>query len=386
MDRIIKVAVSQRICPDWRVPVFQELANRDGIDLTVFFGEGLQSGANRNADKIEGFKYKKLFTIPIYFHDQGVEKYRSFHPTLPFHLLFGGYDVVIVEPSTNFFNNLLIYPLCKIFGKSFIWYEAGSPEHRSRLRRMIDPLLNIMIRGAHGYITYNSFADQTLMEMGIAKEKIFRAQNTLDSRQIMEDAVKYQPYVSRLRRELGVHMAKVVLFIGGIEKRKRIENLIGAASILQSEGVDVRILIVGDGPYEAELKARLSPEERAWTVFAGRHVEDAVLYILASDVVVLPGQGGLSINHAFACGKPCIATPEAVAGGPSVYDYIQDGENGFVVKANDVLALANVMKLLFEDENLYRKLCQGALETAKQLTIQRMVDGIEGAVRYAMRT
>lgn len=386
MKKPIKVAISQRICPDWRVPVFRELANRKGIDLTLFFGKGLPSGANRNAENIKGFKYKKLFTIAIQLNGRGVEKYRVFHPTLLFYLLLGNYDVVITEPSTNFFNNILIFPLCKIFGKKFIWYEAGFPDRPSLYRWIMGPFLNIMINKSDSCITYNSRADWDLINIGIDQKKIFRAQNTLDEKQLKKDVSKFAKKANKLKKDLGLGSSKVVLFIGGIEKRKRIKNIISATLMLRDKNLDIKVLIVGDGTYESKLRKGLTEIEKKFTIFAGRHVDDAVLYILASDIVVLPGQGGLSINHGFACSKPVIATPEAVAGGTTVYDYIKDGKNGYVVGINDVIALANKINLVLSDADHYSMLCQGALFSSKKLSVEKMVDGMGNAIRYAAKS
>lgn len=383
MKKSLKVAISQRICPEFRVPLFQEIAKRSGIDFTLFFGKGLPSGSSRNAKDIEGFKYIKLFTIPFYFNDHGIEKYRVFHPTLPFHLLFGSYDIVITEPSTNFFNNIFIFPICKMLGIKFIWYTAGSPKVPSHLRRMISPFVNTMIRHSDACITYNSVADSDLIKVGVAKNKIFRAQNSLDTKQMKLDVQHYKLQVSLLRKNLGLERTKVALFIGGIEKRKRIENLIQAASIMRSKGLNIKVLIIGDGPYSSELKARLSEEEKNNTIFAGRHVKDAALYILASDIVVLPGQGGLAINHALACGRPCIATEEAE--GPAVHDYISDGLNGFVVPINDVQALAEKMELMLYNKKLWKSLCAGARDRSEELTIEKMVDSICEAIQASLQ-
>lgn len=383
MKKPIKVAISQRICPDWRVHVFRELSKRSDIDLMVYFGKGLSSGSQRNAERIEGFKYNKLFTIPFNIQDRGTLKYRVFHPSLPFHLIFGDFDVVIVEPSTNFFNDILTFPICKFLGKKFIWYEAGFSEKFSFFRRLINPFVRLMIRGADIFITYNSFADKCLLQLGVRKSKVFRAQNTLNVEQLIEEVKIYSHQVRSLRKKLCIESAKVIGFIGGIEKRKRIENLIKASLIVKNYGLNVKVLIIGDGPYTDELKNNLSEEEREITLFVGRHTEDSTLYIQASDLVVLPGQGGLAITHALACGKPCLATLEAYNDN-AVYDYIKDGINGFVVNINNVSALARKMFQLFEDTELYSHLSQGALKSRRKFTIKKMVDGIEKAIRYAV--
>ena len=109
----IKVAISQRIIPHYRVPVFAELARRKGIDLTVYHGRGMPSGSNSNADKstIKGFKFKTLYTVFLNFKSQETNNLmlRVWHPTLIFHLLLGNYDVIITEPGSNFYNNIFIF-------------------------------------------------------------------------------------------------------------------------------------------------------------------------------------------------------------------------------------------------------------------------------------
>lgn len=384
MSDIIRVAISQRILPDFRVPVFAELATMPGIDLTVYFGKGQSVGSQQNSSHICGFKHKQLFTISMNLDHRGIEKYRVFHPTLPLHILAGHYDVIITEPSTNIFNNIFLFPLCKIFRKKFIWYTAGPTGIPSWIRKVMMSISQIMIRGADACITYNSSADKDLLKRGVSPKKIFRAQNTVDTRQIKKDSIFFRSHVSALKKKLQINGSRVALYIGGIEKRKRLENLIVAVEMVRNEGLDVKVLIVGDGDYEEELKNNLSEEHKNFTIFTGRRVKDAALYILASDVVVLPGQGGLAINHALACGKPCIATEEAE--GPAVRDYIHDGVNGFIVPVNNINGLAEKMEMLFSDSDLLHNLCKGAESVSQELSIEKMVAGIVDAIRYAAKS
>jgi len=307
-----------------------------------------------------------------------------FHPTLSLHLLFGRYDAVIVEPSTNFFNNLFTFPICKLFGKKFIWYEAGISPEQSIFRRIIDPIVNVMIRNADAYITCNSFADESLKELGAKGKKIFRAQNTIDTAPIMNVTRELQSQITKLRHDLKLTEVKSVLFIGALEKRKRVENLIRASRIVRQNGIEIKTIIVGNGPHLSEIKSFLEPGEEKNVIIAGRRVEDAPVFIHAADVVVLPGQGGLSIIDAFAGGKPCIATAEAGAGGSSVYDYIRDGRNGYVVQINDVQEIAEKLINLFDDEDLYSRLAKGAKETGRGLSVENMVDGMNQAILHAV--
>ena len=116
----IKVAISQRIIPHYRVSVFTELANRENIDLTVYFGRGLKIGTEVNSKKINGFKHVKLFTFFLILKFDGTKPLFVWHPFLFFHLLFRNFDVIIVEPSTNFFNNIFIFIYCKLLNIAII--------------------------------------------------------------------------------------------------------------------------------------------------------------------------------------------------------------------------------------------------------------------------
>ena len=379
--RPVRVAISQRIVPHYRLPVFAELARRQGFTLTVFYGKGSSSGSGRNADQVDGFHHRCLFTIPVSVGRGGSEKYRPFHPFLWIHLIRGGYSVVIVEPSTNLFNNMITYPVCKLLGKKLIWWEAGPSGGMTRLRRLIEPMIRCMIRTSDAFVTYNSVADQYLWSLGVPLERTFRAQNTLNTNLLEKDIAVYQPEVPQLRRELGLEDAKIALFIGGVERRKRINNLIEATGAVRQRGINAIALIVGDGPYLSELKQSLTREQQTYILAVGRRVKDAALYILASDVVVLPGGGGLAVNHGLVCGKPVIATPEADA----ITDYIRNGDNGYIVDVDDVPALSQALLRVFADPELYWRLRDGASTSGRELSLSRMVDGIEAAIHYVTR-
>ena len=384
--RKIKVAISQRIIPHYRVPVFSELSSRENIDLTVFYGKGLTKGSQVNANKINGFKSVKLFTIMLNYKGvYGSSQLRVWHPFLTFRLLFGNYDVIIVEPSTNFYNNIFTFIYSKIFRKKFIWHESGSvpKEQRPKFRKMIDPILSIFIKGANAYLTYTSYADESLKrDFNTSVEKIFRAQNTVDTSNIDDEIETFLPEVDSKKKELELKGFNVALYIGGIEQRKKIENLIKAVTHLNNSGIPSKALIVGDGPDKEMLLNKLTTEDKANTVFAGKHIEDATLYVLLSDVVVLPSSGGLSVMTAFACSKPFVGSEEIEHGG--IKDYVEEGVNGYLVKENNIEDLVLKLKKVFSDPEHYSVLSKNAYKTSKEITIGTMVNGYENAVKYTL--
>ncbi len=385
-----KVAISQRIIPHYRVPVFKELSNRKDIDLTLLYGDGFNIGTEVNASNIEGFKSIKLCTIKLPFKLNGTKRLLVIHPMLFFRLLAGNYDIIITEPTTNFINVFAIFLYCKLLRKKYIWYEAGGvrKQKRAALRKLIDPVIRLFINNANAFLTYNSYSAEYLINIySVDQKKIFRAQNALDTSDIANQILKYSQDIHKNDIAIKYNDYKKVLFIRALDKRKKVNNLITACYIVNKKyGLKVLCMVIGDGPDADDIYEQCSEDEKNLTIFLGKKIDDAVLYILLSDTVVLPGQGGLSINHALACGKPIIATEEAYTPYThAVYDYVTNNLNGMVAKTDDVKDLADKIFYVLSDKIRYNTLSNGAINKSNELTIEKMVDGYEAAIHFVMK-
>ncbi|MDZ7632796.1 MAG: glycosyltransferase family 1 protein [Gemmatimonadaceae bacterium] len=83
------------------------------------------------------------------------------------------------------------------------------------------------------------------------------------------DGERFDPAFRSLdwRRSLGIaDDAMVVLYVGRIAREKGLEHALGAMRQLAVDAPQIRFVIVGDGPYEAELRAAAP----ASTIFTGR--------------------------------------------------------------------------------------------------------------------
>lgn len=118
---------------------------------------------------------------------------------------------------------------------------------------------------------------------------------------------------------------------------------------------DFRLLVVGGGPNEVQDGLPRDPELReALKVggplvhFVGNMPHQAVAtYLGASQVMVSPNQGptlGMAVLEAMASGLPVVGT--AV---PGVQDWIQDGEQGYLVEPNRMDIIWDRTMELYED-------------------------------------
>jgi glycosyltransferase involved in cell wall biosynthesis len=162
---------------------------------------------------------------------------------------------------------------------------------------------------------------------------------------------------SRLREELAIDRDKVNLAcVGQLYPPKGVHFLLEALSLVVPDFPNLRLYIIGDHAideyrgYEAELqqiisKNRLGP----YVTFTGWR-DDALAVVSLMDVLVHPSLAEgfpFAVLEASALGKAVVASQ---VGG--LREFIQDGENGFLVQPGDVQGLAVKISRLLRDKSL----------------------------------
>jgi glycosyltransferase involved in cell wall biosynthesis len=143
-----------------------------------------------------------------------------------------------------------------------------------------------------------------------------------------------------------------VLTVGRLSPEKGQFVVLDAARILLDRGVDVRIVVVGDGPSGPELRARSRDLGVDGIVeFTGAVAPETVAALLAdADVFCLPSFAEgipVSVMEAFARGVPVVST---LVGG--VPELVVDGESGRTVPAGRADLVADAIESLVEDDVL----------------------------------
>jgi len=153
-----------------------------------------------------------------------------------------------------------------------------------------------------------------------------------------------------------------VAAVGTLQTKKGQDDLIRACAILVQRRVEVRCILIGDGPTRRlleELIARLGLRDTVTITgyvsndLARRHVADAAALCLPSVVTDDGDHDGIPIAlmEAMSMGKPCVST--TVAGIPEL---ITDGEDGLLVSPRDPDALADSIERLLVDREFAAKL------------------------------
>jgi rhamnosyl/mannosyltransferase len=174
-----------------------------------------------------------------------------------------------------------------------------------------------------------------------------------------------------------------VLFVGRLVYYKGAAVLIDAMASCPGS-----LVLVGDGPLEAELRRRAADRGVLDRIlFAGRvSDDDLVAYYRAADVLVLPSVArsetfGVVQVEAMAAGLPVIST-DLPTGVPWVN---QDGVTGLVVPPGDAPALAAALNALLGDPALRARLGQnGAARAAALFDRRTMVETFRRVVEQVV--
>jgi sugar transferase (PEP-CTERM/EpsH1 system associated) len=179
----------------------------------------------------------------------------------------------------------------------------------------------------------------------------------------------------RLRHELGfAENTFVAGCVARLDPIKNLRALLRAAEIGLEKGIDVRVLLVGDGPERAALETHVErcPALRDRVRFAGEQA-NVIPWLNALDVFVLPSRfegTSVALLEAMAVGVPVLAS--AVGGNPEV---IEHERSGLLFAAGDAEMLASLLQRLSGDAALRTTLRSNArYRVEKRFSARHMLD------------
>ena len=341
-----RLGLQQRVLPSYRVPFFDLLASQCEGGMNLFAGlprpvEMIASGKTEVA-KLTQAKNVHLFGGMFYLcHQQGFISWLE--ETNP--------DALIVEANPRYLATPAAVKWMHARGRKVIGWGLGSPSPfrrgagvRSRFINQFDAMLSYSQRGAEEYAA-----------LGFPREKIFVAHNSVAER----------PRLNIERSTFNVQ--PVLLFVGRLQARKRIDSLLRACAELETKP---RLMIVGDGPERAALES-LAKEIYPSAEFIGaKHGAELKPYFAQADLFVLPGTGGLAVQEAMSYGLPVI-----VAKGDGTQDDLVREKNGWQIPPENYAALLAAMKNALSDIARLREMGKESFRiVSEEINIQKMAD------------
>jgi glycosyltransferase involved in cell wall biosynthesis len=214
--------------------------------------------------------------------------------------------------------------------------------------------------------------------------------NSYYSRESVLRSYGLDPYVCYLGVETGkfkpqnkTKYSNKIIGIGSITKTKNIEFIIKALSLIQ----DKKTILTWIGNFADENYLNnivayakiLSVELR---ICVGLTEEELITEISSSNIMVYSPRlepFGFVTLEANACGVPVVAVAEG-----GVRETVKDGVNGYLC-SNDPADMADKIKILLENANLYQSLCRSCRKHVEESwTWRKSIDELEKHLKYVV--
>lgn len=155
----------------------------------------------------------------------------------------------------------------------------------------------------------------------------------------------------------------IVGAVGRLEAEKNFDGLIRSVDALCQTGLDVGLLLVGDGSQKAGLERQIADLGRPDRFHLAGYQADPAAFYQAMDVFALSSRReGLPnvVLEAMALEVPVAAA--AVNGVPRL---VRDGKNGLLVVPHSVPALTDALRRLLTDAGLRQRLAKAGRDTVE---------------------
>jgi glycosyltransferase involved in cell wall biosynthesis len=351
-----KLALQQRVLPAYRAPFFDALAQACTGGLSVFAG---QPRPDENIPSPQGLQIAQL--VPArnwHFFSVQSPFYRCYQPGIVHWLESWQPDALIVEANPRYLSTPSSIRWMHIRNKPVIGWGLGAPPVSGRLAGWRMRSRTKFLGTLDATIAYSQRGADEYRQMGFPAGRVFVAPN----------AVSGRPANPLPPRPLEFEGQPRLLFVGRLQERKRIDNLLQACAALP-EALQPELRIVGDGPVRVNFEC-LAQQVYPRTQFTGAHYgAELEADFTWADLFVLPGTGGLAVQQAMAYGLPVI-----VAQGDGTQDDLVRSENGWQVLPDDLAALQAALGTALVDAPRLRQMGAESYRIVRdEINLERMV-------------
>lgn len=283
-------------------------------------------------------------------------------------------EILILEANPRYLSNYFILQRMHSRARPVIGWSLGP----ARAVGILSGFMRTFYNAFSAIVVYSRNGAEAFRTLGMDGQKIFIAPNAVESR--TAETLLTRPRAKEAARSaLGLDDRPVILFVGRLQPRKRVDSLLRVCARV---GEACQLLIVGDGAYRARLEG-IAADVFPSAKFTGDLRGEALgRCFLAADLFILPGTGGLALQEAMLYGKP-VAAAEADG---SQKDLIHEGENGWLIRPGDEDALLGVIRDMLKDPRKLQEMGTASRRIVRETaTMEKMVDGFLQALRFASR-
>ena len=217
---------------------------------------------------------------------------------------------------------------------------------------------------------------------------VFPCSYAVDNDFFQRECAKAATSRDEFRRSLGLDSGRpVILYASKLQTRKCCVDLLDAYLTLAKSSPPERVpylLIVGDGEERTALESRAREAAPGDICFLGfRNQSELPRFYDLCNVFVLVSVNepwGLVINEVMNAGRPVIVSDQVGCH----KNLVQNGVNGYVIKAHDIDSLADALRAVLDDEQTWQTMGAQSLKMVRSYSFEENVAGIRQALRHAV--
>jgi glycosyltransferase involved in cell wall biosynthesis len=358
-----RLGIQQRVVPSYRVEFFDLLAESCAGGLSIFAGDVRQDESIPTSGELMVAEYSA--SKNHHFQDIQSSYYFLWQNGIVKWLERWNPDGLIVEANPRYLSTFQGIRWMRSRGRPVIGWGLGSPEKSPRQKiggSIFESIRNFlrgrMLEQLDGIIAYSHKGAEEYKELIDPDKPVFVATNAVAKRPVGPPPLRKSQFTEN----------PILLYVGRLQARKKLDNLIRACSNLP-DGMQPVIWIVGDGP-EKKMLEDLSKEIYSKVEFKGRRTgtELSNLFV-AADLFILPGTGGLAVQEAMSYALPVI-----VAEGDGTQNDLVFPDNGWLVTSNDEKSLEETLKIALSDPIRLRAMGESSFRIVQDdVNIEQMV-------------
>lgn len=376
-EKPIKLAILQRVCVPYRIPLFKALSQNKYLEAELFIGDDLPDSKVRNAPDLTGMNISKNKTFFIRlgkrifpWHMGLIKALRKFNP-----------DVILCEGESHFIGYLQAICYRMLYNRRAAlihWCFISLPGEPNGGRGFPSMVKSFFRRFFDAFLVYSSYSKECLIKLNQSDEKIFVATNVGDVKKFLNLSDALCESASEARSKLGLPERFTVLYTGTLDENKRPEIMLDLAK--EFDEASFNFVLLGSGPLLDDLRKRAVSDKLSNVFLPGRVADELSLYYRAADVLLIPGRGGIVISEAMAFGLPVIVHQ---ADGTE-YDLVQNTITGLLLPNGSLNDFKKAVEFLCINKAICREMGLSGKKLVKnRFTTGNMVNQIICAAKYA---
>jgi glycosyltransferase involved in cell wall biosynthesis len=338
-----KVCCIFNLAPHYRAPIFKLMDEEFECDF--YFGEKVQTHIKlMDYEELKGFK--KILPN-TYIPRTGFEWQKG-----AWQLILKPHAHYIITGTPGSLSNWLLALLAIPLGKKVYAWTHGVTRNLTPAGKLI---AKSFYHICHKILLYGEDSKKIMLEEGFSEEKLIPIYNSLDyAKQII---IREKLVPSKIYEEYFKNNNPVIIYIGRIQKRKKIDFLVKAVNDLNKQGVACNLVIVGsdvDNNGIPELISDLKIANNVWMYGACYEEAKIAELLFNAHACVTPGPVGLTALHALTYGCPVISNNDFKTQMPE-YEAVVPGVNGDFFELDNLDSLKDTIIKWINLDSIQRK-------------------------------